>query len=154
AQHRGVGVRDRPAVVGDGSGQARATRRSFLGPRPGLLSQRRRPFGHHCERPETGPSRTVRRDPLMKVIVIGGTGLIGTKLVATLRAQGHDVEPAAPSTGVDTLTGEGLDDVLAGADVVVDVSNSPSFADDDVMRFFVTSTTNLLRAEQKAGVGH
>jgi uncharacterized protein YbjT (DUF2867 family) len=90
----------------------------------------------------------------MKVIVIGGTGLIGSKLVERLRAHGHDAVPAAPSTGVDTLTGEGLHDALVGADVVVDVSNSPSFADDDVMSFFVTSTTNLLRAEQRAGVGH
>jgi uncharacterized protein YbjT (DUF2867 family) len=90
----------------------------------------------------------------MKVIVIGGTGLIGSKLVATLREHGHDPVPAAPSTGVDTLTGEGLDAALAGADTVVDVSNSPSFADDDVMSFFTTSTTNLLRAEKKAGVRH
>jgi uncharacterized protein YbjT (DUF2867 family) len=90
----------------------------------------------------------------MKVIVIGGTGLIGSKLVARLREHGHDAVPAAPSTGVDTLTGEGLDAALGGADVVVDVSNSPSFADDDVMSFFTTSTTDLLRAEKKAGVRH
>lgn len=90
----------------------------------------------------------------MKVIVIGGTGLIGSKLVARLRADGHQAEPAAPSTGVDTLTGAGLDAVLVGADVVVDVSNSPSFADDDVMRFFTTSTRNLLEAEASARVRH
>lgn len=90
----------------------------------------------------------------MKIVVIGGTGLIGTKVVENLHALGHDAVPASPGNGVDTLTGEGLDDALAGAAVVVDVSNSPSFADDDVMSFFVTSTTNLLEAEKKAGVGH
>jgi uncharacterized protein YbjT (DUF2867 family) len=90
----------------------------------------------------------------MKIVVIGGTGLIGSKVVEKLNAHGHEAVPAAPQTGVNTLTGDGLDDALAGADVVVDVSNSPSFADDDVMRFFVTSTTNLLEAEKKAGVRH
>ena len=90
----------------------------------------------------------------MKVIVIGGTGLIGSKVVAKLNAHGHDAKPAAPQTGVNTLTGEGLDEALAGADVVVDVSNSPSFADDDVMHFFVTSTGNILDAEKRAGVKH
>ena len=90
----------------------------------------------------------------MKIVVIGGTGLIGSKLVANLREHGHEAVPAAPNTGVDTLTGEGLDAALAGADVVVDVSNSPSFADDPVMDFFRTSTTNILAAEEKAGVGH
>ena len=90
----------------------------------------------------------------MKVVVIGGTGLIGSKLIEKLSAHGHDAVPAAPQTGVNTLTGEGLADALAGADVVVDVSNSPSFADDDVMNFFVTSTSNLLQAEQEAGVKH
>ena len=90
----------------------------------------------------------------MKVVVIGGTGLIGSKLIEKLNAHGHDAVPAAPQTGVDTLTGAGLSAALAGADVVVDVSNSPSFADDDVMRFFVTSTTNILEAEKEAGVKH
>jgi uncharacterized protein YbjT (DUF2867 family) len=90
----------------------------------------------------------------MKVVVIGGTGLIGSKVTELLNAHGHDAVPAAPQTGVNTLTGEGLDDALAGADVVVDVSNSPSFADDDVMSFFVTATTNILAAEKKAGVKH
>jgi uncharacterized protein YbjT (DUF2867 family) len=90
----------------------------------------------------------------MKVVVIGGTGLIGSKVTALLNAHGHEAVPAAPQTGVNTLTGEGLDDALAGADVVVDVSNSPSFADDDVLNFFVTATTNILDAEKKAGVGH
>jgi uncharacterized protein YbjT (DUF2867 family) len=90
----------------------------------------------------------------MKVVVIGGTGLIGSKLVARLREHGHEAVPASPDTGVNTLTGEGLAEVMQGANVVVDVSNSPSFADDAVMAFFRTSTTNLLAAEQAAGVGH
>ncbi|KUL52418.1 SDR family oxidoreductase [Streptomyces sp. NRRL S-1521] len=90
----------------------------------------------------------------MKVVVIGGTGLIGSKLVAKLDEHGHEAVPAAPNTGVNTLTGEGLAEVLEGAQVVVDVSNSPSFADDDVMEFFRTSTTNLLKAETEAGVTH
>jgi uncharacterized protein YbjT (DUF2867 family) len=90
----------------------------------------------------------------MRFVVIGGTGLIGSKVVGMLTSEGNEAVPAAPSTGVNTLTGEGLDAALAGADVVVDVSNSPSFADEDVMRFFVTSTTNVLTAEQAAGVKH
>ncbi|MFG3322618.1 SDR family oxidoreductase [Streptomyces sp. NPDC048171] len=90
----------------------------------------------------------------MKVVVIGGTGLIGSKLVAKLQEHGHEAVPAAPNTGVNTLTGEGLPEVLQGADVVVDVSNSPSFEKDAVMEFFRTSTTNLLKAEANAGVTH
>ncbi|MFF0451335.1 SDR family oxidoreductase [Streptomyces sp. NPDC004609] len=90
----------------------------------------------------------------MKVVVIGGTGLIGSKLIAKLNGHGHEAVPAAPSTGVNTLTGEGLAEVLKGASVVVDVSNSPSFEDDAVMEFFRTSTTNLLKAEADAGVTH
>ncbi|WP_262060323.1 SDR family oxidoreductase [Streptomyces sp. STR69] len=90
----------------------------------------------------------------MKVVVIGGTGLIGSKVVAGLGGHGHEVAVAAPSTGVNTLTGEGLAEVLKGAAVVVDVSNSPSFEDQAVMDFFRTSTTNLLKAETEAGVAH
>jgi uncharacterized protein YbjT (DUF2867 family) len=90
----------------------------------------------------------------MKIVVIGGTGLIGSKLVARLREHGHEAVPAAPNTGVNTLTGEGLEEVLVGAAVVVDVSNSPSFADEQVMEFFRTSTTNLLAYSAKAGIGH
>lgn len=90
----------------------------------------------------------------MKIVVLGGTGLIGSKVVEKLNAHGHEAAPAAPQTGVNALTGEGLDDALAGADVVVDVSNSPSFADDDVMNFFATSTTNIVEAEKDAGVNH
>ncbi|RKS78889.1 uncharacterized protein YbjT (DUF2867 family) [Actinomadura pelletieri DSM 43383] len=90
----------------------------------------------------------------MKVVVIGGTGLIGSKVVANLEAEGHEAVAAAPSTGVDTLTGEGLADVLSGASVVIDVSNSPWFEDAAVLRFFETSTGNLLAAEEAAGVHH
>ena len=90
----------------------------------------------------------------MKVVVIGGTGLIGSKLVAVLGEHGHEAVPAAPNTGVNTLTGEGLAEVLEGAATVVDVSNSPSFADAAVLEFFETSTRNLLGAEAAAGVGH
>lgn len=90
----------------------------------------------------------------MKIVVIGGTGLIGSKLVAILNEHGHQAVPASPNSGVNTLTGEGLAEVLEGASVVIDVSNSPSFADEAVMEFFRTSTGNLLRAEAAAGVGH
>jgi uncharacterized protein YbjT (DUF2867 family) len=91
---------------------------------------------------------------VVKVVVIGGTGLIGSKLVAKLGAHGHEAVPAAPNTGVNSLTGEGLAAVLDGAAVVVDVSDSPSFAEDAVMGFFRTATTNLLEYSAKAGVGH
>jgi uncharacterized protein YbjT (DUF2867 family) len=90
----------------------------------------------------------------MKIVVIGGTGLIGSKLVTELEARGHEAVPASPNSGVNTLTGEGVAEVLEGADVVVDVSNSPSFEDQAVLDFFRTSTGNLLAAEEKAGVGH
>ncbi len=90
----------------------------------------------------------------MKIVVIGGTGLIGSKLVVRLKEHGHDAVAASPNTGVNTLTGEGLAEVLEGASVVVDVSNSPSFEDRPVMDFFRTSTTNLLKAETGAGVTH
>ena len=90
----------------------------------------------------------------MKIVVIGGTGLIGGKVVAKLRERGHHAVPAAPETGVDTLTGEGLAEVLAGAQVVVDVTNSRSFEEQAVMDFFTTSTGNLLAAEAAAGVTH
>lgn len=90
----------------------------------------------------------------MKIVVVGGSGLIGRKLVAILQESGHEVVPASPSSGVNTLTGEGLAQAMAGAEVVVDVANSPSFADDEVLAFFETSTRNLLAAEAAAGVGH
>jgi len=90
----------------------------------------------------------------MKIVVIGGTGLIGSKLVATLRNKGHEVLPASPDSGVNTITGEGLPEALAGAQVVVDVANSPSFEDAAVLKFFETSGKNLLAAEARAGVRH
>ena len=90
----------------------------------------------------------------MKIVVIGGTGLIGSKLVNKLRAQGHEAIAAAPSSGVNTITGEGLAEVLKGTSVAVDVTNAPSWEDSAVMDFFVTSTRNLLTAEAAAGVKH
>jgi uncharacterized protein YbjT (DUF2867 family) len=89
-----------------------------------------------------------------KIVVIGGSGLIGSKVVAKLHEHGYEAVPASPASGVNTLTGEGLAEVLQGASVVVDVSNSPSFEDTAVMNFFATSTGNLLRYEASAGVGH
>lgn len=91
---------------------------------------------------------------IMKIVVIGGSGLIGTQLVNKLRQLGHDVNSASPQSGVNTITGEGLDAALAGTDVVVDVANSPSFEDSAVMEFFETSGRNLLAAEKAAGVKH
>ena len=90
----------------------------------------------------------------MKVVVIGGTGLIGSRVVTRLREGGHDAVPASPDTGVNTLTGQGLQDVLQGPSVVVDVSNTPSFEETAVMNFFTTSTRNLLRYAATAGVRH
>ncbi len=90
----------------------------------------------------------------MKIVVIGGTGLIGSRLVKELRAQGQNVVAASPSSGVNTLTGEGLANALRGVSVVVDVTNSPSWEDAAVLKFFETSTRNLLQYEAAAGVGH
>ena len=90
----------------------------------------------------------------MKIVVIGGTGLIGSKVVTKLGERGYEVVAASPNSGVNTLTGEGLAEVLEGASVVVDVSNSPSFDDAAVMEFFQTSTRNMLTYEAAAGVGH
>jgi uncharacterized protein YbjT (DUF2867 family) len=90
----------------------------------------------------------------MKIVVIGGSGLIGSKLVSLLRARGHEVLAASPASGVNTLTGEGLNEALRGAQVVVDVANSPSFEDRAVLEFFETSGRNLLAAEAAAGVKH
>ena len=90
----------------------------------------------------------------MKIVVIGGSGLIGSKLVKKLQEQGHEAIAASPNTGVNTLTGEGLAEALKGASVVVDVTNAPSWDDAAVMSFFETSTRNLLDYEAKAGVGH
>lgn len=90
----------------------------------------------------------------MKIVIIGGTGLIGKKLTSILSAAGHEAIPASPSSGVNTLTGEGLAAAFTGADVVVDVSNSPSFAPDEVIAFFSTSANNVAAAEKAAGVKH
>ena len=90
----------------------------------------------------------------MKIVVIGGTGALGSKVVETMRDRGHDAVAASPRTGVNALTGEGLADVLTDAGVVVDVANAPTFDDDPVMEFFTTSTTNLLVAAANSGVGH
>ena len=90
----------------------------------------------------------------MKIVVIGGSGLIGTKLVKKLRERGDEALPASPSSGVNTITGEGLAEAVAGAQTVVDVSNSPSWEDKAVLEFFETSTRNVLAAEAAAGVGH
>ena len=90
----------------------------------------------------------------MRIVVIGGTGRIGSNVVRRLNGHGHDSVPASPDTGVNTITGEGLADVMAGAEVVVDVSNSPVWDDDAVLEFFTTSTRNQLAAERRAGVGH
>src|SRR4029077_1241522 len=90
----------------------------------------------------------------MKIVVIGGSGLIGKKLIPLLRERGHEAMSASPSSGVNTITGEGLGAALAGADVVVDVTNSPSWEDKGVLEFFETSTRNMLAAEAAAGVMH
>ena len=90
----------------------------------------------------------------MKIVVIGGSGRVGANVVRRLVAHGHDPVPASPTTGVDTITGEGLADVMLGANTVVDVSNAPVWEDDAVREFFTTSTRNLLAAERDAGVQH
>ena len=115
-----------------------------------------------CHRPKSGSSRLVMNTKStqngssknMKIVVIGGSGLIGTKLVKSLRQLGHEVTAASPSSGVNAVTGQGLAAVLAGAQVVVDVANSPSFEDKAVLEFFEKSSRNLLAAEAAAGVGH
>src|SRR5579859_4812184 len=98
--------------------------------------------------------RSKIKETIMKIVVIGGSGLIGSKLVKRLREHGHEAVAASPDSGVNTLTGQGLAEALKGASVVVDVSNSPSWEDAAVMEFFETSTRNLLAYEAAAGVGH
>jgi uncharacterized protein YbjT (DUF2867 family) len=94
------------------------------------------------------------KETIMKIVVIGGSGLIGSKLVTTLREHAHEAIAASPNSGVNTVTGEGLAEALKGASAVVDVSNSPSWEDAAVLKFFETSTRNLLTHETAAGVGH
>src|SRR6478609_7430614 len=98
--------------------------------------------------------RSRMKETIMRIVVIGGTGLIGSRLVTKLREHGHEAVAAAPNTGVNSITGEGLAEALKGASVVVDVSNAPSWEDTAVMKFFETSTRNLLAHEAAAGVGH
>ena len=90
----------------------------------------------------------------MKIVILGGTGLIGSKVVNLLRAGGHEVVAASPAQGINSITGEGLTEALTGAQAVLDVTNSPSFEDEAVLEFFETSTGNVLAAEEKTGVGH
>src|ERR687891_1280774 len=98
--------------------------------------------------------RTTERRAHMKIVVIGGTGLIGSKTVAILRQGGHEVVAASPNTGVNTITGQGLKEAMAGTQVVIDLANSPSFEDKAVLEFFETAGRNLLAAEAAAGVRH
>src|SRR6201993_1431768 len=98
--------------------------------------------------------RSTMKETIMKIVVVGGTGLIGSKLVNKLREHGHEAVAASPGSGVNSVTGEGLAEVLKGASVVVDVSNSPSWEDAAVLKFFETSSRNLLTYEAAAGVGH
>src|SRR5262249_25233813 len=104
--------------------------------------------------PPASSSTPTRRSDIMKIVVIGGSGRVGTNVVRRLIAQGHDPVPAAPSTGVDTITGEGLTEVMAGADAVVDVANAPGWDDDAVLKFFTTSSRNVLAPGRAAGVRH
>jgi uncharacterized protein YbjT (DUF2867 family) len=104
------------------------------------------------EEPTGGPD--LRKLHRMNITVVGASGLIGTKVVELLTTAGHDVTAASRSTGVDVLTGDGLAEALAAAGVLIDVTNSPSFADDDVLAFFTTSTNNLVAAAREAGVTH
>ena len=105
--------------------------------------------------PQSEPNRKIKHmNRKMKIVVIGGSGRIGTKVVNNLRQRGHEVVAASPSAGVNTITGEGLADALTGADVVVDVANAPVWEDDAVLEFFETSGRNLLAAEATAGIRH
>jgi uncharacterized protein YbjT (DUF2867 family) len=103
---------------------------------------------------DRGVASTTSKGPHLRIGVIGGTGLIGSKVVTRLRVHGHEAVAASPDTGVDTITGAGLSEALAGASVVIDVSNSPSLEGEAALAFFRTSTGNLLAAEAAAGVGH
>src|SRR5436309_11650195 len=108
--------------------------------------------GHPADGSEMPRPR--KKETIMKIVVIGGTGLIGSRLVNQLREQGHQAVAAAPNSGVNTVTGEGLAEALKGASVVVDVSNSPSWEDAAVLKFFETSTRNLLTSEADSDIKH
>src|SRR3954470_18598996 len=141
---RGGRIAQRPAVAAKTSDSAGG--RTWVRPVPEEISRR--------ENPPLGASRHWQGRAVMKIVVIGGTGLIGSKTVAILRRGGHEVVAASPNTGVDTITGEGLEEAVAGAQVVVDLANSPSFEDRAVLEFFETSGRNLLAAEAAAGIRH
>jgi len=100
------------------------------------------------------PALVNLKEVVMKIVVIGGTGLIGSRLVTNLRAHGHEAVAASPQSGVNSVTGDGLADALQGASAVIDVTNSPSWEDAEVLKFFETSTRNLLAYEAAEGVGH
>jgi uncharacterized protein YbjT (DUF2867 family) len=123
---------------------------------PQTVSQTGRQFGlNECKRSMARKiPQSETKETIMKIVVIGGTGLIGSKLVNKLREDGHEAVAASPNTGVNSITGEGLAAALKGASVVVDVTNSPSWEDAAVLKFFETSTRNLLANEAAAGVGH
>lgn len=111
-----------------------------------------RSAGFESPQAASAPRKTLEK--IMKIVVIGGTGLIGSKVVKNLRGRGHEVIAASPASGVNTITGEGLSEALAGANVVVDLANSPSFEDAAVLEFFTTAGKNLFAAERAAGVQH
>jgi uncharacterized protein YbjT (DUF2867 family) len=139
-------------MSGNAMKSTRQGRRGF-GRNPGVFVISDRLFHSYDEDVKQAQQRTIERHA-MKIVVIGGTGLIGSKLVRQLAQRGHEAVAASPNTGVNTLTGEGLAEALRGADVVVDVANSPSFEDKTALDFFETSGRNLQEAETGAGVRH
>jgi uncharacterized protein YbjT (DUF2867 family) len=140
-----------PGIAAAAAGPSRG---AILDRLPRIFEDRRKVFRGGTAHPPSIEHSNQAMEESMKIVVIGGTGLIGSNVVARLRKQGHDVLPASPNTGVNTITGEGLAQALAGAEVVVDLANSPNFEDQAVMTFFQTSGRNLLAAEKTAGVGH
>jgi uncharacterized protein YbjT (DUF2867 family) len=133
---------------------SRLDRRTLPLPRGGTDLMPRRRASFEAKQFNTEELTMMNEKVSMKIVVIGGTGPIGSKVVSKLSERGYDAIAASPNSGVNTLTGEGLAEVLEGASIVVDVSNSPSFEDAPVMEFFKTSTGNLLSYETRAGVGH
>src|SRR5690349_6830927 len=141
--------RDLSQGLGQGPGRHLPARMAAEFPQRGTASSARNVLGNRAE----ACGLQTRRFG-MKIVVIGGTGLIGSKTVAILRQRGHEVVAASPDTGVNTITGEGLKEAMAGTQVVIDLANSPSFEDKAVLEFFQTSGRNLLAAEAAAGVLH